>query len=214
MEYYVAICQLFQPLLNFSGFTVSARDYLASVASQCAGDGIQLLQQYQATFGNLYQTPLQPFCLVHLCDSLIRNGSLESAATIEFCLKSLHEALPRFPYIGPIQAMFCQSVQSLGHSLPDNLVDLMGGRTQYDPEELLDACGRLTYAQPTDLLLDRLDHSIAEDFEAEWRRYIEERGGSEGSKSPASSKGSDTDAGSRRLSINSFINRFEESRAN
>jgi hypothetical protein len=124
---------------------------------------------------------MQAFCLLHLSDLILRQGKLEVDATILFCLEMLSESLPGFPMVGPLQAMFCESVISCGYKLPANVEQLMGGRTwqSYSREDKLECCERLTYAQPVDLLVERLDPHIARVFEEEWNEIIENHGASD-----------------------------------
>jgi hypothetical protein len=95
------------------------------------------------------------------------------------CLETLSEALPGFPCVGPLQAMFCESVLSCGYDLPMDVDQIMGGRSwkSFSREEKLDCCERLTYAQPVDMLAERLDPSIPSNFEDEWKAFIENHGG-------------------------------------
>lgn len=94
-----------------------------------------------------------------------------------FCLETLSEAFPAFGYISTLQAMFCELVLANGLSLPpkDTLLELMGGRSWYSfsREDKLNCCERLTYVQPVDLLRERLDSNVANDFEREWANFIE-----------------------------------------
>jgi hypothetical protein len=110
---------------------------------------------------------------------LLRHGpKSEADSVIKFCLETLSEALPGFPFVGPLQAMFCESVLSYGHAIPSNAETLMGGRRwqSFTREEKLDCCERLSYAQPTDFLVERLDPKIGVRFEAEWKSFIESHG--------------------------------------
>ncbi|KAJ9641095.1 hypothetical protein H2199_005763 [Coniosporium tulheliwenetii] len=212
IHYHFALCQLFQPLLDYDGFSSATRKHVRSIAVQSAQAGVQILERYQRVFSNRYQTPLQAFCLVHVCDTLILQR-LNSQNAVEFCLELLHEALAGFLFIGPLQAMFCQTVKEHGLALPDNLEELMNGQTTYSMEEMLDTCERITYAQPVDMLVERIDLSIAEEFEGAWQRFIESHGGTKkemadivddpDEESRRASQGSST---SRSMQIGSLVN--------
>lgn len=91
----------------------------------------------------------------------------------------LHEALAGFLFIGPLQAMFCQTVKEHGLALPDNHEELWHGRKRYSTEDLLDTCERITYVQPVDILVERIDPSISQEFEKAWQTFIETHGGTE-----------------------------------
>lgn len=171
---------------------------------------------YRKSYSNRYQTPLQGFCLVHLCDTLIRcrQSDSDTQDIIAFCLEMLHEALPGFAFVGPLQAMFCQTVLEQRLLLPKDVNKLMGNRTQYGPEEFLDVCERVTYSQPVDLLIARLDDTIADRWEREWQDFIEAHGCSgegemamsstaEGTPQPRSERDSPSN---RSMQINSLVN--------
>lgn len=114
---------------------------------------------------------------------VVRHGSVSDAdSAIHFCLETLSEALPGFPCVGPLQAMFCDTVVSSGHQLPSNVDTLLGGRNYqtYSREDKLDCCQRLTYAQPVGSLVQRLDPEISWRFEEEWKAFIEAHGSDDG----------------------------------
>lgn len=155
-------------------------DHIRSICVSSARQGLELCQRYRYLFSNRYQPPMQAFCLLHLSDLILRQSKQGVEATILFCFEMLSESLPGFPMIGPMQAMFCESVLSCGYKLPVNVEKLMGGRTwqSYSREDKLECCERLTYAQPVDMLAERLDPNISEVFEDEWHEHIENHGGS------------------------------------
>ncbi|RDI78713.1 hypothetical protein Vi05172_g11297 [Venturia inaequalis] len=179
IQYYVAICQLFVPLLECKEFSAAAMDHIRGVCVSSAHQGLELCQRYRYLFSNRYQPPMQAFCLLHLSDLILRQGKQGVEATILFCFEMLSESLPGFPMVGPMQAMFCESVLSCGYKLPANVEKLMDGRTwqSYSREDKLECCQRLTYAQPVDMLVERLDPDIAQVFEDEWHEHIENHGG-------------------------------------
>jgi hypothetical protein len=179
IQYNVAICQLFTPLLECPNFTLLAQQHIRAITKQSALDGLTAYRSYRNLFTNRYQPPFQAFSLVHLCDVLLRYGNkAESEEVIRLCLETLTEALPGFSCIGPLQAMFCESVLSTGYTLPPDVEKMMGGRRwqSFSREDKLDCCERLTYAQPVDLLAERLDSEISSNFEDEWKAFIENRG--------------------------------------
>jgi len=57
----------------------------------------------------------------------------------------------------------------------------MGGRSwqSFSREDKLDCCERLTYAQPVDVLVERLDPNISRVFEEQWNETIENHGGTD-----------------------------------
>lgn len=141
---------------------------------QNAKNGLELFSRYRAIYSNRLQPPLLSFCVVHLGEVLLRfNDESFDDAVVGFCLEALSEAYPGFAYTGPLEAMFCESVLAQGLSLPSRNTDSdMGGRNwqSYSREDKLDCCERLTYAQPVNLLRERLDPHLAHELEADLGR--------------------------------------------
>jgi hypothetical protein len=223
IHYNVAICQLFTPLIDFQGFPPLARDHVRVVITQSASEGLKIYQRYREVFTNRYQPPFQSFSLVHLCDIMLRHGPKSDVDwVIRFCLETLGEGLPGFPCAGPLQAMFCESVLGCGHQLPNDVGKLMGGKSwqSFSREDKLDCCERLTYAQPCDMLVEKLDPKINSNFEEEWIAFIEHHGSEEGGTVKArmddedeerqsnASTGSEArgGVGPRAMAINSLMN--------
>lgn len=195
------------------GLASLSRDRLQGVTVQSAKDGLDLYQRYRTSYSNRQQPPLLSFCLVHLADALLRyvDQGVENAV-IQFCLETLSEAKPGFAYIGALQAMFCESVLGQGLSLPPQatLLQLMGGRSRhgFSREEKLDCCERLTYSQPVDLLVERLDPNLANDFERELRNIGAQGVSSRPSGGAASSDEQDASetSGNRGIRIQRLVN--------
>lgn len=209
--YSVSICQLFNPFLEFKGLSSTGKTHVREIIVESAIEGIKLYRRYCDRFSNRYQAPLQAYCLVHVCDVLLRHDRANSDHAIRFCLQNLGVALPGFPVVGPLQAMFCESVLSSGHELPKNVDEMMGGRTwqSYTREDRLGCSERLTYAQPVDLLAEAIDVDFGETFRTEWNKFIETQGnemmsdGEGHQRSESSSVGADS---MRAMHINSLMN--------
>lgn len=128
--------------------------------------GLDLLKLYRLYFTYQYQSPLQLFSTVHICDSSIRfdreNPSI--ADTIRFCLESLQEAKVGYSIAGPLQQMFCLSMAEYQIPVPDDLVEAIHASSECEPEHLLDACTRPTYKQPLKQILPNLDKNLGVEF--------------------------------------------------
>ena len=128
--------------------------------------GLDLLKLYRLYFTSQYQSPLQIFSTVHICDISIRfdRESPSTADTIRFCLESLQEAQVGYSIAGPLQQMFCISMAEYHVPVPDDLVEAMGASSEFEPEHLLDACTRPTYKQPLNQILPNLDQNLGVEF--------------------------------------------------
>ncbi|KAL0261767.1 hypothetical protein SLS55_003198 [Diplodia seriata] len=171
IHYHVTFCQLYRPILELAEIPETTRARLISITTQSALDGLQLLQRYRSLYTHRYQNPLLAFCIVHICETLLRAGRDQKRA-VQFALEATHESLAGFTYVGPLQFMFCQTAEEECVSLPEDVRQLMGGRTSYGPEEMLDACERVTFTQPYQMLRHRVDRNLGVEFEREWKQAI------------------------------------------
>ena len=173
----MALLQLFQPLLHLDTPHKASLDYLRGLVVKHAETAFVLLTQYRDAYSFRYITPILLFCIVHTCDALIkydgRDGS--TTETARFCLEGLEEAKVGYPLAGSLQKMFRQALNDNNVSIPDELERLCGPSSRYGPEELLDACTRPSYQQPTAQLLPNMNSGLAHDFMDDWQKLCEER---------------------------------------
>jgi len=221
----VALCQLFQPLLQSGRFPAATVEFLRNIIIKTAKEGLDLLHSFGKHYTHRYHTPMQVFCLVHLGDALLQADQVDTEAAIRFTLSSLDEARQQLAIAGPLAAMFCQRAIESGTKLPDELIQELLRYHRYGMEEKLDTCERVTYAQPIEQLLGRLEPNIAVQFEREWQIYIDSRGGDTASgdvsshinglgatpesdtlSDTLSRRSSETSAARRPLDVNSLIN--------
>lgn len=125
---------------------------------------MDLMLQYQRMYTAVYQSPLQLFVVVHICDALVRlDGGNESTSEVtRFCLETLQDARISYALAGPLQRMFCLALEEYGVPLSDDMKQLAESFSQYGPEEMLEACTRITYRQPSSQL--HLTSEIAREF--------------------------------------------------
>ena len=138
---------------------------------------MELLLQYESIYGNFYLTPLQIFCMVHLCDTVVRydgHGNI-TPRMVDFCLTSLQEAKIGYPVAGPLQKMFRLSLAEYSIPIPNELERMIGVSARIGPEELLDACTRPTYRQPIAQILPNVEADLGQDFINGWQRIAEDR---------------------------------------
>lgn len=161
-------------------FEKATKEHLSSLMTRYAMEGLELLHRFCSNYTARYITPMLAFCFVHLCDTVLQiNKEDDISRAVSFCLTSLSQAHEGFPFLGPLMAMFAERIVQHGHRLPDEFSYIPHGNPQYGLEEKLDTCERLTYNQPTDQLIGRLDPSIGREFDKEWEVYIEKHGGAE-----------------------------------
>lgn len=146
--------------------TQESYSYLKNLMKKNCIRGLDLLKLYRTHFSYKYQSPLQLFTTVHLCDSSIRfdRDSPSTTDTIRFCLESLQEAKVGYSIAGPLQQMFCNSMAEYQVPIPDDLVEAIHASSECEPENLLDACTRPTYKQPLNQILHNLDQNLGVDF--------------------------------------------------
>ncbi|KAF2403441.1 hypothetical protein EJ06DRAFT_278042 [Trichodelitschia bisporula] len=171
IHYCVALCQLFTPLLSISNLPPATAAHIKSEALAYAQHGLLLARRYYDIFRTRYQPPFLAFCLVHLSDVMLRHGQpLTANDVITFTLTALADSLQGFPVVGPLAAMFRDSVLETGYMLPKDVISILGiAWSNWGREDRLECCGRLTYAQPVDLLAERVDESLVRQWEEVWR---------------------------------------------
>ncbi|KAK8167714.1 hypothetical protein BKA80DRAFT_340732 [Phyllosticta citrichinensis] len=173
--YNVCLCHLLHPISDLNELPMATRDHIKSIAEQSAVEGIKLLEQYRHLYTVRYQSPLLAFCVVHICVAVLQGRKStpeDSYLTIRFGLEAMEEALPGFEYAGPLGLLFCRAVVELDLTAPDALKTLMSNLPEYGPEELLDACERVTCTQPRSTLVGRIDKSFGDEFVQLWRQTV------------------------------------------
>ena len=118
--------------------------------------------------------PLLSFCLVQVCDGLVRFSPQDRRAsdTVEFCLEVLQQTSAGFALCGPLQSLFCQTAEECGVQVSDEMRAVMGSFDHYVMDDILDACTRLSYTQPLDQILHCIDPELAKDWSLEWQRQV------------------------------------------
>jgi len=114
------------------------------------------------------------FCLLHLSDAIISYSPQDPPAreTVKFCLQTLQEARAGFGLCGPLQLLFRQRAEEYGVRIPEQLGELTESFSYYAMDDILDACTRLTYAEPLDQIMHYIDPAIAKDWSVEWEKQI------------------------------------------
>lgn len=205
VEYYTALIQLLQPLLQLDHFYQESYEQLVQVVVHHAKMGVELLIRYKNIYTNFYLSPLQLFCMVHLCDAVVRyDGHGETTPrTVKFCLTSLEEAKVGYPLAGSLQQMFRLSLGDYGIPVPNGVERMIGKSARMGPEELLDACTRSTYKQPFSQILPNMEADLGQNFVNGWQGIAEGRlaESSFGERSRSGPLG-----GKERLAIGSLLN--------
>ncbi|KAI9821198.1 MAG: hypothetical protein M1827_003932 [Pycnora praestabilis] len=179
IQYFTALVNLFRPLLALESFSAPAHEHLRAIAVKYAKRGLDMVETYRGLYTCRYQPSLQTFCVLHMCDLLIKYNSVDPTATevVRFCLTVLKESADGqggFSVCGPLQETFRQAAVEYGVALPDDLDELMVcPPSQYSPDDVLDACTRLSYAQPVNQVNMNFESTMADDFAEEWREFIE-----------------------------------------
>ena len=162
---------LLQPLLSLPSAPPDACDQIRCLLLKHAQEGLELLIQYREAYSAFYQSPLQLFSLVHICDALVSHGinESESASVIRFCINYLEDAKSHFPLADSLQRMFATSMNELKIDIPQDVEHLVSPSHMYPLDVLLDACTRLSYKAPIAQILPNLSPNLAQDFVYEWQ---------------------------------------------
>ena len=138
--------------------------------------GLEVLEHSRRLYSTRYQTPLLSFCVLHLGDTLLRYSPDEPPApsVAVFCLEMLSKTSAGFAVCGPLSSLFRRTSNELGVELPADIDERIGKSVEYSLDDILDACTRLSYRQPTEQALRHMDSSIAADWATEWEKQIVE----------------------------------------
>ena len=114
------------------------------------------------------------FCMLHLSDALIRQSPNDPPASevVAFCLDLLRQSCSGFAISGTLQELFRRTAVDYNIPLPEEINELMSPDTPYGLDEILDACTRLTYTQPTDLFTHNIGDSIGMEWPEEWESVM------------------------------------------
>jgi len=140
---------------------------------------------YRKIYTCRYEQPLQAYCLIHICDALIRFDSApltELTDVVRTALSILKEASDgrgAYSVCGPLQEAFRKTAVSCRIPLPDDIDDLMQfDPNQQNPDAIINATTRLSYSQPIFQATRCMSPTFGEEFEHEWRRFTEREMGS------------------------------------
>lgn len=135
--------------------------------------GVELLLRYQRIYSTHFVTPLQLFCLVHLCDALIHYDGAggTTGQAIRFCLSSLEEAKTGYPVAGPLQKMFRDALKEYQIPFSWEHERMMSSTLRLGPEELMKVCTRPTYRQPFSQLLPNMEQDLSQQFVKECQSF-------------------------------------------
>ena len=164
---------LLQPLLQLGSSDKASLDQIWDILFRHAKTGVDLLYRYQITYSDHFVTPLQLFCLVHLCDALIRYDGQDEATgqATDFCLRALAEAKTGYPVAGPLQKMFRDALTEYQIPVSRELERVMGSTLRLGTEELIKVCTRPTYRLPFSQLLPNTKEDLSQQFVEEWQRF-------------------------------------------
>jgi len=165
---------LFLPLLHVESFPGGTRHELKRLLLASAKAGLETLKESSRLYSCRFQLPLMAFCTLHMSDVLIRYSPSEPYApdVVAFCLGTLQDNRSGFAICGPLQELFRKTAVECNVQLPSNIRELMEPAQQYGVDDILDACSRISYTQPTEQIVRYIDDAIAEEWEETWRTII------------------------------------------
>lgn len=166
IQYHVTVIQTLQPMIYTEKIDKKSEDYLTHTILHHAQIAFKILVRYCERFEPYHQSPIQLFCLVHICDALVRYNSNDGATSevIEFALQTLEEASIGYPMAKILRDSFRQVVFERHLDLPDKIAQELDQESPYLPHDIQNAFTRSTYRQPITQLLLVLDDSLGRDF--------------------------------------------------
>lgn len=175
----MAILQHLTPLLQSRAFDgpehQENHQQILGLIIKHARAAAETIDSTRQLYSTRYLMPLIPFCVVHIGDALIRYSPQDPPGTqvVEFVLSVLQEASPGFSICGPLQELFRRTAVECNVELPENVEEMTGNLGNYSIDDILDACTRLDYKQPTDQAVRHMDENIAKEWESCWQQIVE-----------------------------------------
>ncbi|KAL9594951.1 MAG: hypothetical protein Q9219_006731 [cf. Caloplaca sp. 3 TL-2023] len=168
VQYHVTAVQTLQPMLYTHNTDEKSEKYLIRTILQHAKIAFNILVRYCEIYTFYYQSPIQLFCIIHICDALAQYDSHDSTIpeVIEFALHALEEASVGYPIARIMRDTFRQSVAERHLTLPTQTAQQLNQKSPYLPHDVQNAFTRSTFKQPIAQLLPVLDDSLGRDFAA------------------------------------------------
>ena len=173
IQYSVAIIQLLAPLASSGYFSENDVAQIRDTITQHAQAGLQLVEHGNRLYSSRYCMPIIAFCILHLGDALL-HYSLDTyigATVVPFCLNMLQQNQAGFPVCGPLQQLFRQNAKMYIESDSD-VKAMVESDNHYGVDDILDACTRLEYSQPVDLIRRYIDRGVGDHWAEEWRKQM------------------------------------------
>ena len=172
LQYYTALTELFSPLLGCFDDRALNEEFRSLILAN-AREGRAIIRKSLDMGICRFHTPPMIFCVVHVCDAIAR-CSVDHSERVDaavLCLEALESNRLGFKISGPLLQMFHIQLDEYGVELPAETEDRYGRREQFSMEEVLDACTRLSYIQPSGQLVRWIDPSFQHDWRDEWQRH-------------------------------------------
>ncbi|MCJ1353190.1 MAG: hypothetical protein MMC33_003175 [Icmadophila ericetorum] len=178
IQYRTAFVQLIIPLLESDLFSPSDADQLRGMLVSYAREGLEMAKRSCQLYSSRYHMPLETFCIIHLTQAMLDYAVLDATVTqlSVDCLNVLQRTQDGFSLCGPLQQLFRQALADHEISVPSGIEHRLGSANRYGVDDILDACTRLSYTQPTDQILPFLQSTIATSWAQEWQIQIDQAG--------------------------------------
>lgn len=155
-------------------------DKLRELVVSHAWKAIEMLKILHNLYTARYLMPMLSFSVAQIADALVvhvprmprMQGSLHSAHdAVEFCVQLLGEARNGFPLCGPLQKLLIERAVENRFQLSHRVEEVERSLKHIDMGSRIDACSRLHYSQPLELMKSRIDPAIADDWPSAWGRH-------------------------------------------
>lgn len=139
-----------------------------------ARKGLEHLHHCKRLYTSRFSVALLSFCCVLLGDAHISHSRQDptypGSEIVKFCLTLLQQTRAGFALCGPLQETFRRRAVECGVELPNGMEEVLYSFSHYGIDEIMDACTRLSYTQPTEQIFRHLDSAIAQEWQAEWAK--------------------------------------------
>ena len=198
----MALVHLLRPLLHLDQIYGESYERLRDIVVGNAKRGLELQHQYYRLYSSHYLPPFQLFCLVHLCDTVVRYDAPDAETRNEciyFCFTFLEQAKVGYPVAGALQKMFRLALSEYEIPVSDDMERHLGASVRLGREELLESCTRSSYHQPIAQISPSMEPNLAQEFIDGYQRHFEGRTSDQSSSTEARGK-------QRRVDIGTLLN--------
>ena len=157
------IVQLLNPLAQSGLCDESQLQEVRTIIMTHAKRGLDLIKRATRLYTARFHMPLINYCCVHLAEAVVVYKPEEAPEALHISMVALQEARIGSGLCGPLLELLRERALAHNIELPTTLTSTLGSPSNFDIDQILDACTRMTYTQPLKEILCHFDSSPTEE---------------------------------------------------